>query len=55
VTWLDLRFFYKTAERADWNMHSRTDHDVFKLTGLNKMADLALGNTDASGKLLRCL
>jgi hypothetical protein len=29
-----------------------TDHDVFELTGLNEVADLALGDADAGRKLL---
>ena len=34
-------------------MDSATDHNVFKLSSCNEMSDLALGDADPRGKLLR--
>src|SRR5271166_1237369 len=48
----DLPRFEKTRERADWNVHSATDHNVLELPAMHKATNLALRNTYASGKLL---
>jgi hypothetical protein len=42
----------ETRERANRNVNSAADHDMLKLTGLNQVADLALGDPNTRGELL---
>jgi hypothetical protein len=52
LPWHYLSRFEKARKRADRNVNSAPDHHVLKLAGLNQMADLPLGQTDARSKLL---
>jgi len=45
----------KAGERANGNMNSRTDHHMLKLTSLNQVAHLTLGDPNTCRKLLRRL
>jgi hypothetical protein len=54
LAWRDLPSIKEARERAHREENTASDHDVLKLTGLDKMTNLPLGETDARGKLLWC-
>jgi hypothetical protein len=49
----NTRCFDEARERADGNVDTAADHDVFELTRLDEMANLALREADSGGELLR--